>query len=212
MSTAIFLNFCCFEYIKNYWYFLYSLRACSDLYEHPDYTVYTSVPYAHVQHAHQFSHFSNVHLTHSMLVRNWCVQWAIWACTSGTAEKVEQWAYASGTDASAELMSQELVRALSIRVSYLCLHRSQSFKACWFLLSIRIRNWCTLSIRVRNWCVCWAYKAGTDVYPKHKHKCLTHMLIISAKIPNLKRSLQNMLIMLMLKLSIRIRNWCAHWN
>ncbi len=98
------------------------------------------------------------------------------------------WAYASGTDTCAELVSQELVRALSIRVSYICVHRSQSLQS---MLSIRISNWCTLSIRVRNWCVCWAYKAGTDVYPKHKHKFLTHMLIRSAKIPNFKRKISS---------------------
>ncbi len=39
---------------------------------------------------------------------------------------------------------------------------------------------------------------------EHTHQFLTHMLSISVKIPNLKRSLQSML-------SIRVRNWCVHW-
>ncbi len=73
------------------------------------------------------------------------------------------WACASGTDAFAEHTSQELVRALSIRVRVLIPDRAQS-----------LQN--MLSIRIRNWCAPWAYRSGTDACPEHTHQELMRML------------------------------------
>ncbi len=66
------------------------------------------------------------------------------------------WACASGTDAFAEHMRQELVRALSIRVRVLMPDRAQS-----------LQN--MLSIRIRNWYAPWAYESGTDACTEHTH-------------------------------------------
>ncbi len=135
---------------------------------------FASVPYAHAQHAHQFSYFSNVHFVYpqharkellrtlSMRVRNWCVRWA----------------YESGTDACAEHMSQELVCALGIRVRELNVNRAQSLKK---MLSICIRNWGHTGQELMH---TWAYALVSYTYG---------MLSISVKIPNLKRSLRSML-------------------
>ncbi len=73
------------------------------------------------------------------------------------------WACASGTDAFAEHTSQELVRALSIRVRVLMPDRAQS-----------LQN--MLSIRIRNWCAPWAYGSGTDACTEHTHQELMRML------------------------------------
>ncbi len=148
---------------------------------------------AHPDHTHQFltrilsmrisSHIFKMFIlyTLSMRVRNWCMlsmhvrNWCI------------SWAYASGTDACTEHMSQELVHALSIRV-----------RNWWGYTSGN--NACTERSPFKT---CWAYTSGTDAYPEHTHHFLMRILSISVKIPNLKRSPQNMLIMC-------IRNWWVH--
>jgi hypothetical protein len=199
---------------------LNSLCACSNLYVHAEHKgqelmrslsvrvrnwrapwAYASVPDAHAQHAHEFSYFSNVHFVYpqharkelmralSMPVRNWCIHWA----------------YESGTGACTEHTYQVLI----------CAQSTFPLKKCWAYTSGTDAY--TLSIRVRNWCVRWAYESGTDAYPEHTHQFLTHMLSISIKIPNLKRSLQSMLCNvhackeLMRALSVCVRNWCVHW-
>ncbi len=74
----------------------------------------------------------------SIRVRNWCLHWAYAsgtdACTERTYEKIRSlqnmlsicfrnwsvpWTYASGTDSNAEKTRKELIRTLSIRISYL---------------------------------------------------------------------------------------------
>ncbi len=123
-----------------------SIRSGTDA--HP--WAYASVPYAHAQHAHQFSYFSNVHFVYpqharkelmrtlSMCVRNWCVHWTC----------------ASGIHAYAEHTSQELVRALSIRIRSNARTERIPFKKC------------------------WAYALGTDAYPEHTGRELMRMLIM----------------------------------
>jgi hypothetical protein len=97
---------------------LTSLRACSDLYAHAELTgqdlmralsmrirdwcppwPYASVSYAHTQHVHQFSNFSDVYFVYpkharkelmralSMRLRNWCIRWSY---ASGTGAGTEQ--------------------------------------------------------------------------------------------------------------------------
>jgi hypothetical protein len=154
---------------------------------------YASVPYAHAQHAHQFSHFSNIHFVYpqhackelmralSMCVRNWCVR--CWAYESGTEHtsqelsiRVRNWAFASGTNLCTEL--QSLQNMLSINVRKLCVPWAYESGTNAF------------AQRVRNWCVPWAYASVSYAYAQHKSK----------KFPNLNGSLQTML-------SICIRNW-----
>ncbi len=126
---------------------------------------------AHPEHSHQFLtrmlsmsisfpiFLMFILYTLSMRVRNWCVHWAC----------------ASGTDVYAEHMSQELVRALSIRIRYTnaCTERIP-FKKCWayawgtdaypeHTVQELMRS---LSIRVRNWCVSWAYASVSYTYSK----------------------------------------------
>ncbi len=94
-----------------------------------------------------YAHAPTFMRTLSIRVRNSC---ACWAC-------------ASGTDAFAEHTSQELVRALSIRVRVLMPDTAQS-----------LQN--MLSIRIRNWCAPWAYGSGTNACTEHKHQELMRML------------------------------------
>ncbi len=129
---------------------------------------YASNPYVHAQHAHQFSHFSNVHFVYpqhvrkermralSLRVRNWCVHWAYTsgtnACTEHSPFK-KSWAY----------MHQELMRTLSIQSG-------------------------------TN--VPWAYTSGTDSYPEHTHQFLQflrRMLSISVKITKFEKILSKIL-------------------
>ncbi len=86
---------------------------------------------------------------------------------------------------------------------------------------------CSQSIFKEPFKTCWAYALRTDAYPEHTDQELMRLLRIrisswcvpwtycmhqflmgyaqhKLKIPNLKRSLQNMLIMC-------VRNWCMHW-
>ena len=114
---------------------------------------YASVPYAHAQHAHQFSHFSNIHFVYpqhacnelkhalSMCIRNWCVR-----C----------WAYESGTDAHTKHSHQELIRALSAVPSKHAEHTCQEHHA---YPEHTIRNWCV-------WC---------KNYANPSHKNLGHL-------------------------------------
>jgi hypothetical protein len=67
-------------------------------------------------------------------------------------------ACASGTDAYAEHTCQELLRVLSIRVRYWCVHSAQS-----------LQNMLSNSIHIINLCVCWAYGSGTDP-SEHMHQ------------------------------------------
>ncbi len=112
--------------------------------------------------------------TLSISIRNWSVRWA----------------YESITGACTEHTRQELMHAVSAVPSKHAENMHQELMH-------------TLCIRVRNWCVCSAHMSGTGhnvsmcisfyPYTQHKHKNL-----------NLKRSLQNMLI-------IHIRNCWVHW-
>jgi hypothetical protein len=90
--------------------------------------------------------------TLSIRVRNWC------AC----------WAYAQGTGAHAEHTRQELMRMLSIHISF------PFFK--WPFVIEVLTNLAEhtrkelvrmLSIRVRNWCACWAYASVPYAYAQH---------------------------------------------
>ncbi len=100
-----------------------------------------------------------------------------------------RWAYKSGTGVCAELTWQVLIA---------CTDHSP-FKTCWAYAS----GTAALSIRVRK---------RAFAFAEHTHHELTRtlsihimpMLSLSIKIPNFKRPLQNMLIML-------VRNWCVHW-
>ncbi len=130
----------------------------------------------HVQLAHPFPKFSNVHFVcpqHarkelmralSMRVRNWCAV---------------PWAYTSGTDECMEHSSPKLVCALSAVPSKHSEHTRQKLM-------------CALSVRIRNWCVTCTYTSVSNSYSLHK-----------SKTPNLERSLQNML-------SLLLRNWYVH--
>jgi len=148
---------------------------------------YASVPYAHAQHAHQFSHFSNIHFVYpqhackelmrallSLWVSNWWVYWAFaswtilcterspfktcWAYVSGAL--CVPWAHGSGTDAHTEHPRQKLICALSVVTSKHAEHTCQELMR---TLSIRVRNWCdgsgtdAFAQCVRNWCVPWAF-------------------------------------------------------
>ncbi len=155
-----------------------SLCVCSDLYAYTEHTdqelmralsvrirnwcapwPYASVPYAHSQHVHQFSRFSNVDFVYpQQRVRNWCVHWA---CASETDAYTEQTCqepiralsiYASGTGTCTEHMRQELMRALN------------GVNAVWNLKR-SLPN--VLRIRVKSWCVPWAVASGTDVFAQH---------------------------------------------
>ncbi len=107
----------------------------------------------HVQHADQFSKFSNVHFVYpqhsreelmhalSLRLRNWCVRWA----------------YASGADECMEHRSPKLVRALSAVPSKHADHTRQ-------------KPMCALSMHIRNWC------------PVHTHQFLTNIPCIRVKL------------------------------
>jgi hypothetical protein len=162
-------------------------------------SVHASVPYAHVQHAHQFSYFSVFHFVYpqharkemmlalSMRVRKWCVYWAC----------------ASGTDAYAEYTSQELMRALSICYASgtnTCTECIPSTNAKHTQQEL-IR---TLSIRVRNWCVPWASVSVSYTYGQHKHKNSKFEEVPSKHAEQARKKL-------MRAPSVRVRNWCVHW-
>ncbi len=112
-----------------------------------------SVPYAHAQHAHQFSYFSNVHFVYPQHARkNWCVHWA---CVSGA-------------DACTEHARQELMRTRSIRVRNWCVHWA-------YVLGTNV---CTECIPFKK---CWAYASGNDAYPEHTGQELMHSLSIRVR-------------------------------
>jgi hypothetical protein len=138
VSIAIFYNFHCYMYFKNYQKYW--------------------IPYAHAltfmrrlsrrvrnwcnpDHMHQFfTHMLSMRIsfsifqmfilrTLSMRLRNWCMQWPC----------------ASGTDAYAEHIRQELMRALSLRV----------------------RNWCVHWACMSGTDACIKGRTGTDAHTQH---------------------------------------------
>ncbi len=142
MLSPIFRRIC-FEFGQKYFFMLLRPFFGSDFLKF-------SVPYAHDQHAYQFTVFQKFILcTLSTCVRTWCVHWA---CTSGT-------------DAYAEHSRQELMRALRIRVRNWCVHGTY----------VSGTNACTERSPFKT---CWAYASGTDAYPEHTGQELMRLLSI----------------------------------
>ncbi len=93
----------------------------------------------------------------SIRIRNWCASWA----------------YVQGTGAHAEHIHQELMRMLSIRISFPIFQ--------WpFVIEVptnhaehtRKELVRMLSIHVRNWCACWAYASVPYAYAQHARQKL----------------------------------------
>ncbi len=135
---------------------LTSLRACSDLYAHAEHTgqdllralsmrirnwcppwPYASVSYAHAQHVHQFSNFSDVHFVYpqharkelmcalNMRLRNWCIRLRNWCV---------HWAYMSGTN----LCFERCIKFEKVPLKHAEHKRKELMRS----LSVRFRNWC----------------------------------------------------------------------
>ncbi len=179
---------------------------------------------------HQFINFSSVNsgypqhmqteLMHmlSMRLRNWCIRWAYTSETHVCTEYMHQeqinalsiwirnWVYnASRTYACSEHTHQELMRALSTHIRNLCMHWSyytSETYACTEHTHQELMRALSIHIGYLPYlCMHWAYAQRTYMVVEHTRQFLTRMLSISVTIPNLKRSLLDML-------SIRVRNSC----
>jgi hypothetical protein len=110
--------------------------------------------------------------------------------------KYVRWAYESGTRACAEHMIQELMHALStLRIKNLCVDLAYASRT--YACSEHTHR--VVLVHVLSICAKNLYTVA-----EHTHQFLTRMLSISVTIPNLKRSLLDML-------SIHVRNSCVHW-
>ncbi len=89
-----------------------------------------------------------------------CVRWAM---SIRIRNGCMHWAYTSGTNVCTEHTYQELMRALSICIKYLCCTEQ------WSLQNI-------LSIRIRNRCVHWAYAPGTYACTEYTRKEILRLL------------------------------------
>jgi hypothetical protein len=171
---------------------------------------YASGTHVCIKHMHQ-----EQICTLSICIRNSCVQWAYasgtYACTEHTHQKLSMlrirnlcvnWAYhASGTYACTEHTHQELMRALSTHVRYLCVnwaYYASGTYACTEHTHQELMR--ALSIHIRYLCMHWAYAQRTLMVAEHTQQFLTSMLSISVTIPNLKMSLLDMLISVLIRI------------
>ncbi len=56
---------------------------------------------------------------------------------------------------------------------------------------------------LRPSCTRWAHGSGTDAHPDHTHHLYTHSMLIS---------FSTFQMFILCTLSIRLRNWCVHWD
>ncbi len=121
-------------------------------------------------------------------------------------------------------VSQELMRALRMRVRNWCVHwaytsgtdgctehtRQVSAQS----QCLRPQCW-ALSILVRNWCICWAYASVPVAYPwayasvsyaydQHKRKNSKFEKVPLKNTDHVRKELMG-------ALSMRVRNWCMNW-
>jgi hypothetical protein len=83
------------------------------------------------------------------------------------------WAYAQVTGAHAEHTRQELMRMLSVRISFPIFQTAVRYTVevpTNHAEHTRKELVRMLSLRVRNWCACWAYASDPYVYAQHAHQ------------------------------------------
>ncbi len=177
---------------------LNSWCACSDLYAHTEQWAYGSGIDVHPDHTHQF-----VTCMHSMHISFPIFQISFYIPSACAPE----------TDANAELICMERMRALSLRdrnwcVQWACTSGTNActehspFKTCWAYMHQELMH--TLNIQSGT-DVPWAFTSGTGSCPEHTHHFLRHVLSISVKITKFEKILSKILRM-------RGRNWCMHWT